>query len=389
VLYSSKLTNPSAARRALKPDVTASHAPDSLRPGFVHLGASRELGPILLELGMPADQIIREAGMDPGLFESAESVVSFSALGHLMSIAAERVQCPHLGLLIGERARLTSLGLLGWLMRSAPTLGQALRALDQHFFVRSRAAVFRLDIGNELAILSYSPYEPGAPGAALQCDAGIGAIVAVIRLLLGQPSWTPSEVLLPRRCPRDVAPYRNFFRAPVRYDRETAALVLPAQDLDEGICGADPADYLVLTMQLGEVEASSEVDFTDQLRRMLRTEILATGCSVRRVAGQLEVDRRTVHRRLSAEGRTFRAVAGEVRYEIARQLLSDTGMSLGQISAVLDFSEPAAFTRAFRRWSGTSPSAWREYQAHAPLHLSVTQGRFELGEAAAESDLAS
>jgi AraC-like DNA-binding protein len=82
-------------------------------------------------------------------------------------------------------------------------------------------------------------------------------------------------------------------------------------------------------------------------------------------------------------------VAGEVRYEIARQLLSDTGMSLGQISAVLDFSEPAAFTRAFRRWSGTSPSAWREYQAHAPLHLSVTQGRFELGEAAAESDLAS
>jgi AraC-like DNA-binding protein len=55
----------------------------------------------------------------------------------------------------------------------------------------------------------------------------------------------------------------------------------------------------------------------------------------------------------------FRTIANEVRFEIARQLLAATSLSLGQIAAALDYSEASAFTRAFRRWSGQTPSAWR------------------------------
>ena len=58
-------------------------------------------------------------------------------------------------------------------------------------------------------------------------------------------------------------------------------------------------------------------------------------------------------------GTDFKTVADEMRYMIARQLLADTDLSMVQISAALDFSEPEAFTRAFRRWSGVAPSTWR------------------------------
>ncbi len=69
--------------------------------------------------------------------------------------------------------------------------------------------------------------------------------------------------------------------------------------------------------------------------------------------------RRTLTRRLSAEGTAFSVIANQGRFEIARQLIHHTDIPLVQIAAALGFSEASAFTRAFRRWSVESPSAWR------------------------------
>jgi AraC-like DNA-binding protein len=68
---------------------------------------------------------------------------------------------------------------------------------------------------------------------------------------------------------------------------------------------------------------------------------------------------RTLNRRLKARGTTFQSLVDEVRYEIARQLLEHTHMSMSQIAATFDYTDASAFTRAFRRWSGTTPAAWR------------------------------
>ena len=90
-------------------------------------------------------------------------------------------------------------------------------------------------------------------------------------------------------------------------------------------------------------------DLVDELRRMLGEELSRRRASATDVA------------RLKAEaaGTGFRAVADGVRFEIARQLIADTDISLAQISTMLDFSEPAAFTRAFHCWSGETPSDYR------------------------------
>ncbi|WP_280139384.1 helix-turn-helix transcriptional regulator [Microvirga massiliensis] len=73
----------------------------------------------------------------------------------------------------------------------------------------------------------------------------------------------------------------------------------------------------------------------------------------------MKMHRRTLTRHLKDSGMGYRAIANEVRFEIARQLLEDTEVPLGQIAAALGYSEASAFTRAFRRWSGQTPTAWR------------------------------
>ena len=68
---------------------------------------------------------------------------------------------------------------------------------------------------------------------------------------------------------------------------------------------------------------------------------------------------RTLHRRLAASGTNFRTLVDECRYEMARQMLKDTDADVGHIASMLDYADTSAFARAFRRWSGTTPSRWR------------------------------
>lgn len=92
---------------------------------------------------------------------------------------------------------------------------------------------------------------------------------------------------------------------------------------------------------------------------MLRSQLLKRPCTVTGIAQEFGLHPRTFSRHLAEEGTTFQKLVDDVRYEIARDLLAASGMMLGQIAAILRFSEPSAFARAFRRWAAQTPSAWR------------------------------
>ncbi len=78
------------------------------------------------------------------------------------------------------------------------------------------------------------------------------------------------------------------------------------------------------------------------------------------VARALAMDESTLRRRLAREGASFRAIVQDVRYEVARQLIGESELTLAEVAAVLGFCELSVFTRAFRRWSGVTPSQWRK-----------------------------
>src|SRR3712207_2625833 len=105
------------------------------------------------------------------------------------------------------------------------------------------------------------------------------------------------------------------------------------------------------TRRADEPASGGSGPLTEDLRRLLRIQLLRDTCSAATVAGLFSMHRRTLARHLRTEGLAFRQVANEVRFEIACQLLQNTDMALGQIAAALKYSEPSAFTRAFRRWS--------------------------------------
>ena len=171
-------------------------------------------------------------------------------------------------------------------------------------------------------------------------------------------------MLLPRCAPADPEPYRRHFRAPVRFNQESAVIVFPARDLDLRVAGADPMVRALLEERIQQLKGAQGSEFSDDIRRLLRTRMTSNHCSAEDIAHLLAMHRRTLSRRLKDGGMGYRAITNEIRFEIARQLLRDTQVPLAQIAAALGYSEASAFTRAFRRWSGQTPTAWRTEGHH-------------------------
>ena len=329
-----------------------------LPTGYTHLGVAKEIAPTLREFGLDPDPIIKAAGLDPRLFEDGTSVIPHRALGRLCALSVARTQCRHFGLLVGQRATILSLGLVGRLMLHSETLGAALRSLVADLSVQDRVVVPTLDVEGDTAVLSYAVYQPGMESADQITDGAIACTVNAIRALLGA-DWAPMEVLLPRGQPADTEPYRRHFRAPVRFDQEMAALVFPSRCLELRIAGADPLLRAMLEERIKQLKGAQGSEFSDDIRRLLRMRLTSNHHSADDIADLLAMHRRTLSRRLQGSGIGYRAITNEIRFEIARQLLGDTEVPLAQIAAALDYSEASAFTRAFRRWSGETPTAWR------------------------------
>jgi AraC-like DNA-binding protein len=221
-----------------------------------------------------------------------------------------------------------------------------------------RGAVTTFEESDELAIFGYEIYALGAEATDQIADAALGTMFNIMVALCGS-HWKPIEVRFEHRRPSEMAPFHRFFQAPLRFDMNENALVFAASWLSRPLPAVEPELSRLLRDKMEALEAQYRGEFPEQVRSILRTGLLADYGSADQVATLLSMHSRTLHRRLAASGTNFRTLVDECRYEIARQMLKDTDSDVGHIAYMLNYADTSAFARAFRRWSGTTPSRWR------------------------------
>jgi AraC-like DNA-binding protein len=123
--------------------------------------------------------------------------------------------------------------------------------------------------------------------------------------------------------------------------------------------GADRLLRRHLEREPNNLHARQGADMLNNLRRLLRKSVVTENCSVADAAKQLHMHERTLNRRLRDEGTTFRQLLDEIRCEVAKQLLAGSTMPLARIATALGYADASAFSRAFKRWSGSTPAQWR------------------------------
>jgi AraC-like DNA-binding protein len=98
---------------------------------------------------------------------------------------------------------------------------------------------------------------------------------------------------------------------------------------------------------------------THAVSRALRARVIFPETSLEEIASEFSMQPRTLNRRLKAEGTTFRELINEARFEVARQLLRGTRMRIADVALTLGYANASGFSHAFQRWSGATPSEWR------------------------------
>jgi len=344
------------SKRKPRGDRQRGDPPAEAAPWSQRIGALSALPALIRSLGADPAPIIAGAGLRPEAFDQPSNRVPFAALTQLLSEAAARTGCAHFGLLAGRTWHLSDLGALGAIVRHSPTVGLALEefVLLQHLHSGGAMAVLLQRDG--VVDLGYAIYDPHARSTLQMYDTAIAVAMNMMREVCGE-GFSPSEVFLPHTVPVDVAPYRQLFRAPLRFNAEFCALRFPESVLNRPIEGADAAR---LRTALAEARAGGKAILVQGVYRTLRTLLLHGRSSGADVARVLLMHRRTLNRRLSAEGTTFQRVLDDVRFAVAKELLENSAVSMHDVAAALGYAGLAPFMRAFRRWSGTSPGAWRK-----------------------------
>ena len=327
----------------------------------LRVGGASGILAVLKTLGEDPIEVLIEAGINPGLFDDPNNLITFAARDRLYKLGVARTGCKHFGLLVGQRMNLRDLGLVGLLVITSPNTGQALRSLINFLHLHSQGAAMSLRVDDDVAVLAYDIIESGLEASDQNGDAAVAVMLNAMRTLCG-PEFRPIEASFAHREPADIGPFCKFFRVPLYFDAEQHALLFSREWLNVRPPGADPDIQRLLQEQIDALEAKHSLDFPEQVRAVLRSALLTGHCSEKQIASLFSVNSRTLSRRLEAFGTGFHELVDECRFETARQMLEKTSLSVGHIGTSLGYSRPSGFIRAFRRWSGTTPSQWRASQ---------------------------
>jgi len=333
----------------------------------IRVGGAIALIPLLRERGVDVEALFAQVGLPLAAFDHPDHVIPFAKLCQLGKLAADRTGLADLGLRTCLSTRIGALGPLGYLVANSDSVGAGLMCLQTYLHLHDEGAVPFVLVEDGIAFFGYEVLEPGLAGADQIAFGAMAIACNMLRDLCGE-GFALREVTFAFRAPRDTSLFRAHFAAPVGFNAVRTALAFDAAFLERPIVaflerpivGADAILREVLMSQVWKIARveSGEV-VKDRIKRVMRT-LLANGrFSQPEVAKAFGMNRRTLARRLQISGATFRDLLAEARFEAACGLLQGSAAPLEDIALRLGYSDVTAFTRAFRRWAGTSPAAWR------------------------------
>jgi AraC-like DNA-binding protein len=309
-------------------------------------------------LGFPPEQVLKSAGMPPWHYLDAGEMVSGHDYYWVMDWLARYLGDEAFGARLSKHAPITSLGPLGAAIRESKSLYDAINSINQAYGRASDVAQFFMSEGpsetdwlcKQRIVLDFSTHQTTL--ASLQY------MIDTVRLVAG-PDWQPAKIYLAGGKLPGEGRLETLGDSEILYFQGASGISLPKSLVPKKVpCGPlAPA-----SAESGWADINTLPDsFVASLRSLLRSHIRAGVVRVASLADAVGMSQRTLQRRLGEEGSSFSAVLDDLRFELAAELIRDRDYPLMAIAHDLGYRDQAHFTRAFRRWTGMSPS---EYRSH-------------------------
>lgn len=336
---------------ALFKATSQAHAPLS---GSVPGTYARLLFDYLAERGLDSLAIVGEAAPPAG----QEPSYPAERWRQLLAQAADYLHDPALGLHLGATITPAHLGPLGYVLLASSSAGAALQRYMRYQRLVHDVSQVRYYLDGAALVLEWNDDSHAIGPHANQC--GLAALVQFARHIAA-PDTRPLAVHFVEPAPADPTPYAHFFGCPVYFDQPATCIRFAATLLQQPLRQPDAALAAMLQGQVDAMLAAlpQQDHLLNDIRRHISRRLLQGEPALELIAADLHLSGRTLRRRLQAQGWHFRQLLEDTRRHLAEDYLRDPRLTLPDVALLLGYSEQSAFNRAFRRWNGVTPRAWR------------------------------
>jgi AraC-like DNA-binding protein len=310
---------------------------------------------IARQCGLDPLPLLAEAGLPARCLRDADLKVPAKAIGKLLELAAQRASEPAFGLRMAESRRLSNLGPLGLLLRDEPTLKDALQAMVRYIRVHNEALVIHVDQAGDRVFIREEMNVQGQESLPQSTELALGVTFRLISLFMGA-AWRPRLVCFSHAAPKSTRVHRRVFGDALAFGHEFNGIVCAASELDSPNPSADPV-MTRYAQQLVDASPGAQASFAEQVRQLVLLLLPLGQCNAKVVARHLGCDRRTIARRLSAEATSFHRLMNDYRTNLVRHYLDEGSKPLAQVSAMMGFASPSAFSRWHRQQFGAAARA--------------------------------
>lgn len=276
----------------------------------------------------------------------------------LFQLALEATQNPAFGIKVANYIQPSTLHALGFSLYSSSTLYDFCRRLERYFRLLSDDAQHFLREDNDAYCLEIKITNSDVCFETV--DAYVCFLVQTCRNIY-HPSFSPLRIELRRPPPHTHREdFERFFKAPVSFSTENNAIYFDKTDMVAPLPAAD--SELARRNDEVVIEHLSRLDRSDIVRQVEAkiVELLPTGdCSKEKIASELNMSLSKLYNKLEQKKTTYQKILEELRSGLARQYIEQKNMPISQVTYLLGFSDTSNFSRAFRRWTGQSPSSYR------------------------------
>jgi AraC-like DNA-binding protein len=310
--------------------------------------------------GIDGRALAVQAGLDVAALDRSNARYELPGTKRLWSLAVAATGDASFGLYVSQFARETNFHALGYSVVASRSLKDAFGRMVRYSRIVSDSVRFRLEEERALYRLVVEVPAGLVRPADEAMDALLSLIVRLVRWVHDDPSLNPLGVALERAEPAASQAFRRFFRAPIHFSA-------PADYLEfaKGTVEAPLPSGNAELAQRNDAVIRSYLARADDDRITSRVQaIVAEGLPDGRptqesVARMLAMSLRSLQRRLTAEGTSYKQILGSTRRDLACSYVREAKLSLTEIAFLLGFMDSSSFCRQFKRWTGQPPSRYR------------------------------
>ena len=315
--------------------------------------------------GINARNLLLEVGVDPETLRDPSARIPSRVTDVAFAKAAALIPDPAFALRAARCWHPSNLGALGHAWLTSSTLRTGLQRLERYSRILGEKAHIQLANTREGLRFIYDHRRHDPALRAIGADFMLSLVVDMCRMNYGA-SLRPMEVSLARAKPADTEPYRHFFGCSIHFNAHEDSFLLSPRMADEMLSTANRQLAGTLDGILaGQLAALDRNNIPARCKATLLEQMTSGDLSEAGMAKALHLSRRTLQRKLAESQLSYQKLVDDTRRDLALRYLDDPRTTLTDITFLLGFSGQSAFTRAFRRWTGVSPTAYRAQKAVA------------------------